>query len=220
MEYSILAAREATARLGHDDACAHYLRALHVMDEHRHRHRSGPQHELLLELAAAHERAGRAALRCSGFARWHCSGVTPRDAEMLARGALGMQSLGDRAGSGNAELVELLQLAGQRLADTNRSHWHCSRSVHAALARCAAHGAASAADPRVIPAAHRAVELAVASGDARALALARLALQDSMWTPGSAAARLPVIVAMLEAATSLRRSRPRRRGAPPCVRPP
>ena len=39
-------------------------------------------------------------------------------------------------------------------------------------------------DPRVIPAAHRAVELAVASGDARALALARLALQDSMWTPG------------------------------------
>ena len=30
MEYSLLAAREATARLGHDDACAHYLRALDI----------------------------------------------------------------------------------------------------------------------------------------------------------------------------------------------
>src|SRR6185312_3384030 len=31
--YSLLAAREATARLGHEDACAHYLRALHVISE-------------------------------------------------------------------------------------------------------------------------------------------------------------------------------------------
>ena len=31
-DYSILAAREATARLGHEDACAHYLRALAVIE--------------------------------------------------------------------------------------------------------------------------------------------------------------------------------------------
>ena len=38
--YSLLAAREATARLGHDDACRHYLRALHLVDANR-RYRSG-----------------------------------------------------------------------------------------------------------------------------------------------------------------------------------
>ena len=33
LEYSLHAAREATARLGHEDACAHYLRALQIIEE-------------------------------------------------------------------------------------------------------------------------------------------------------------------------------------------
>ena len=199
MEFSILAAREATARLGHDDACAHYLRALHVMD-HSAMATGQVRSQLLLDLAAALERSGMSGLAMQQFREAARIGRDTGDAVTLARGALGMQSLGDRAGSGNAELVELLELAGQRLGETSglldlQSH------VHAALARALHHSAANEPDARVIPAAHRAVELAIASGDARALALARLALQDSMWTPGSAAARLPVIVAMLDAAT-------------------
>jgi hypothetical protein len=200
MEYSILAAREATARLGHDDASAHYLRALHVLDE-----LGIPTGEVraqvLAELAATHERAGQSVLAIQRYRELALLGRDSADAQMLAQGAIGIQSLGDRAGSGNAELVLLLQLAAQDLAATDQSLALQSR-VHAALARCLRHGAASAADPRVIPAAQRAVELAVESGDAKALAQARLALQDSMWSPGSAAARLPVISAMLDAAQS------------------
>jgi hypothetical protein len=55
-------------------------------------------------------------------------------------------------------------------------------------------------DTAVVRTAHRAVELAIAAGDHQALAEARLALHDSMWTPGTAARRLPVITAMLDAA--------------------
>ena len=34
VDYSLQAARDATARLGHADACGHYLRALQLIDEH------------------------------------------------------------------------------------------------------------------------------------------------------------------------------------------
>ena len=48
IDYSLQAAREATARLGHDDACAHYLRALPLLED------GDPQTiGVLLELAAA-----------------------------------------------------------------------------------------------------------------------------------------------------------------------
>ena len=48
--------------------------------------------------------------------------------------------------------------------------------------------------------ARRAVDLAVAAGDDTALAAAELAVHDAMWAPGTAAARLPVIEGMLDAA--------------------
>ena len=57
LRYSLLAAREATARLGHEDACAHYLRALQITEE------LGPvgqRTEILLQLAASYDRAGEA----------------------------------------------------------------------------------------------------------------------------------------------------------------
>ena len=198
MEYSIQAAREATARLGHDDACAHYVRALQVMDDSGIATGQG-RIRLLLDLAAAHERSGMSGLAMQRFREAARLGRDTGDTVALARGALGMQSLGDRAGSGNAELVALLELAAERLVETPGS-LALQSHVHAALARTLYHGAASEPDVRVIPAAHRAVELAIASGDAKALALGRLALQDSMWAPGSAGARLPVIVEMLDAA--------------------
>ena len=200
MDYSILAAREATARLGHDDACAHYLQALRIMDEHDLGGRV-ERAELLLELAAAHERTGATDLAMQRFREVALLGRDSGDPNLLARGALGMQSLGDRSGSGNTELVDLLQLAGQSLADLPEALALRSR-VYAAFARSLHHAVATGSDPRIMPAAQQAVELALASGDDRALATARLALQDSMWVPGSAASRLPVIVGMLEAATA------------------
>jgi hypothetical protein len=200
MDCSILAAREATARLGHDDACAHYLQALRIMDEHDLGGRV-ERAELLLELAAAFERTGATELAMQRFREVALLGRDSGNPNLLARGALGMQSLGDRSGSGNTELVDLLRLAGQLLAELPEELALRSR-VYAAFARSLHHAVATGSDPRIVPAAQEAVELALASGDDRALATARLALQDSMWVPGSAASRLPVIVGMLEAATA------------------
>src|SRR6476469_3633339 len=57
-------------------------------------------------------------------------------------------------------------------------------------------------DSETIRTARRAVRLAELSGEAQAIAVATLALQDAMWVPGSAGQRLPVIADMLAAATS------------------
>src|SRR5664279_4679445 len=57
-------------------------------------------------------------------------------------------------------------------------------------------------DSDVVRRARQAVELATTAGDAHALAVAQLALQDSLWLPGTALQRLPVIAAMLGAATA------------------
>ena len=43
---------------------------------------------------------------------------------------------------------------------------------------------------------------AASSGDASAMATAKLAVHDAMWTPGTAGTRLPVIAEMLESATA------------------
>ena len=141
MDYSILAAREATARLGHDDACAHYLQALRIMDEHD---LGGlvARAELLLELAAAHERTGMTDLAMQRFREVALLGRDSHDPDLLARGALGMQSLGDRSGSGNTELVDLLQLAGQLLARSSggaRAEVPGLRRVRAVAAPCGRH---------------------------------------------------------------------------------
>ena len=48
--------------------------------------------------------------------------------------------------------------------------------------------------------AQRAAQLASAANDPSALATAKLAVHDAMWVPGTAAARLPVIAEMLDAA--------------------
>ena len=48
--------------------------------------------------------------------------------------------------------------------------------------------------------AQRAAQLAAAANDPSALATAKLAVHDAMWVPGTAAARLPVIAEMLDAA--------------------
>jgi tetratricopeptide (TPR) repeat protein len=198
IDYSIRAGHEATAGLGHGDACAHYLRALGIMDAND-LGEPVQRAQLLLLLAAAHERTGATDLAMQRFREVALLGRDSPDPVLLARGALGMQALGERSGFGNVELRDLLQLAADSLLEEPGT-LSLRSQVYAALARSLRHATATASDPRVIPAAKKAVELAVASGDDRAVATAQLALQDSMWTPGSAATRLPVISGMLEAA--------------------
>ena len=200
LEYSLLAAREATARLGHEDACAHYLRALQIIEDGgASGGAAGERTEILLQLAASHERAGNSDLAMQRFLEAADASRTVGDAVGLASAALGIQTLGHRSGAQNAELAGLLREASEQLAATGGPLAAQSR-VLAALARTMRHGSDRLPGAEVIQIAHRAVALAAASNDASALAGAKLAVHDAMWTPGTAATRLPVIAEMLDAA--------------------
>jgi hypothetical protein len=194
VDYSIVAAREATARLGHDDACAHYRRALGLIDEHDPR-----QVDVLLELAAAEDRNGSAEAARADYTRAAATARATDDTARLARAALGLQSLGQRSQASTSDVVDLLREADDALeGDKDRPALH-SR-VLAALTRALRHGADAWPPRRLVPIAERAVALALASGDDAALATAKLALHDALWQPGSAVVRLPVADEMLDAA--------------------
>ena len=200
LRYSILAAREATARLGHEDACAHYLHALQIIEE------LGPgdgaaseRTEILLQLAASHERTGKSGLAMQRYLQAAEVSRAAGDAAGLAMAALGVQALGHRSGAQNAELLGLLHEASQQL-EVTCGPLALQSQVLAALARALRHGSDLLPGAEVAQTAHRAVKLAAAADDASALAKAKLAVHDAMWTPGTAAARLPVIAEMLHAA--------------------
>ena len=197
LRYSLLAAREATARLGHEDACAHYLRALRLTEATHGP--AGGRTEILMELGASHDRAGQPDQARQRFLEAADASRAAGDAVGLATAALGLQALGHRSGAQNAELLGLLREASQRLEATSGPLGLRSR-VQAALARVIRHGSDSPPGPEVAETARRAVELATAANDASVLATAKLAMHDVMWVPGSAAARLPVIAEMLGAA--------------------
>jgi hypothetical protein len=198
LEYSLLAAREATAQLGHEDACAYYLRALDIVAE-RGTPCTGERIEILLELAASHERTGRSDLAAQRFGQAADASRAAGDAVGLARAALGIQTLGYRSGAQNAELLDLLREASRRLEEAGGPLTLRSR-VLAALARTLRHGSDRLPGAAVTQVAQRAAQLAAAANDPSALATAKLAVHDAMWVPGTAAARLPVLAEMLDAA--------------------
>jgi tetratricopeptide (TPR) repeat protein len=196
--YSLLAAREATARLGHEDACAYYSRALDIISDGG-TSGAGERIEILLELAASHERTGRSDLAAQRFGQAASASRAAGDAVGLARAALGTQTLGYRSGAQNADLLDLLREASRRLEEAGGPLALWSR-VLAALARTLRHGSDRLPGAEVTQAAQRAAQLAAAANDPSALATAKLAVHDAMWVPGTAAARLPVIAEMLDAA--------------------
>jgi tetratricopeptide (TPR) repeat protein len=201
IDYSILAARVATARLGHDDACMHYLRALHVLDGLGSGARVDERLALLLELAAALRRSGQSGQAGERYREAADTARARRDAATLAHAALGLHALGHRSGGENVEVLELLHAAARLLGESDGSLTLQSQ-VAAALAREMRHGMMRAPDAETIRVAVRAVNLATAAGDTHAVAVAKLALQDSMWRPGTAVQRLPIIGDMLAAAIS------------------
>ncbi len=200
INYSIRAAREATARLGHNDACAFYLNAIQLLDigaDDENDLRRG----LLLELAAAHDRAGdaRSAEQCLRDVADNAGRIG--DDVTYANAVLGLHSLGRRSGAASAEILDMLSAAAARL-DASNGPLTLQSQMAAAQAREMRHGSTHAPDSATIRTAHRAVQLATRANDAHAIAVAKLALQDSMWVAGSAQRRLPVIAEMLAAATT------------------
>ena len=100
---------------------------------------TGERIEILLELAASHERTGRSDLAAQRYREAADVSRMAADAMGLARAALGIQTLGYRSGAQNAELLELLREASRRLEAAGGPVALQSR-VLAALARTLRHG--------------------------------------------------------------------------------
>ncbi len=114
VRHSAAAAREATARLGHEDACRHLraaLEALELLEDPGGARRTG----LVLDLADAADRCGRAEEARSGFRE--AAGLARRagDPAALARAAIGLHGLGNRSGAASGEVVALLRAAATAL---------------------------------------------------------------------------------------------------------
>src|SRR4029077_4900783 len=119
--------------------CAHYLRALQIIEERGAHGTAGERTEILLQLAASHERTGKSGLGVQRFVQAADASRAAGDAVGLARAALGIHTLGHRSGAQNANLLDLLREASQRLEATCGPPALQSR-VLAALARTLRHG--------------------------------------------------------------------------------
>ncbi|MGD9530430.1 MAG: AAA family ATPase, partial [Pseudonocardia sp.] len=197
VSYAVAAAHEATARLGHEEACRHLTRAmdaLDLLDQPDPRRRTA----LLLELAAARDRSGDTGGAREAFRTAADLARRGADPAGLAGAAIGLQGLGSRSGTSRSEAVELLREAAAALpAGADPA---LRARVLAGLARALRHGSYG---PPAVPAqaaAEEAVALAREVGDPRGLADALLALHDARWRPGSARQRLAVLDQMHEAA--------------------
>ncbi|MFC4949102.1 ATP-binding protein [Pseudonocardia sp. GCM10023141] len=196
LRWSVRAAHEATARLGHDDAARHYTTALGLLRDVA----ADPADrvELLLGLAAARDRAGdpdatrEAYLRAAALAR------RSSDPAALGEAALGIAALGSRSGTADPVGVGLLEETAELLA--TGQHDALRSRVLAELSRALRHGGSEPDPQRAVSAADEAVALARAAADPAALAHALLARHDVVWAAGAAAMRLPVLVEMAAAA--------------------
>ena len=194
VEWSLRAAQEATARLGHGDACRHYERALELTDP------SDPRRlQIVLDLSAALARTEGAESARQHYREAAALSRDRQDVERLAEVALGVQVLGQRSQAQFAEALDLLDEAAA-LLEAQVGSLTLRARLAAAKAVCLRHSRYGEADPAVREAADRAVALAEESGDPGARAAAQLALHDAIWTPGAAAERLVVADEMLSAA--------------------
>jgi len=185
VRWSVLAAEDATGRLGHEDAARHYATAL--------RNTSDPAQRctLVLDLAAAQARSGRSADARESFLRAAALARHRDDGTGLAMAALGMADLGVRAGTEDVAGLDLLEDARARL--TGPSDTALRSRLVAALARAYRHASGGEVDARATALADEAVALARDSGDRTALGQALLALHDVLWRPGTARQRLEVL---------------------------
>ena len=110
LEYSVLAAQEATARLGHAEAVRHYEAALGLVADDPKR-----RVDLLFALAGACDRAGDSAAARSAYRRVADAARSSADWITLARAGLGLHSLGSRAAADERECTDLLTEANARL---------------------------------------------------------------------------------------------------------
>jgi len=198
VHWSVLAAREAAARLAFEDARDHAERALAALDLVD---QPGPtaRLELLGDLAEARALAGDGPgartthLEAAALARRLDDGAG------LARAAVGVHALGAPTGAARDEQLALLGEAAAALAGERTP---LRARVLACLARELHHSWEEANLTRAPEVAEEAVALARDLGDPATLSFALLALHDARWRPGGAGERLPVVEEMLALAAT------------------
>ena len=209
LSYATQAAEEATSRLAGEDACDHYERALGFAVD------PDSRLELLLGLGHAQYRCGRASSARTTFHSAADLARKQKDADGLARAALGWHRVGVRSGSVDEPGVALLDEAMSLVGD-DAGPWPpqllaaLARNLHQQLQFAPAPavrpvgpvlgsvlgGTDSDMEKSPIPIARRAVALARTHGDPAVLASCLLALHDAAWRPGSARERLPIVAEM------------------------
>jgi hypothetical protein len=183
-EYSVAAAREATARLAYEDAVRHWEHAATAADA-RPADRTGA----LLELADARRRAGQGQAAGQAYLRAAELARSAHDPAALARAALGLHAIGTRAWWPPDQVVALLSEALGTFgsgSDGESLRLHVMASLSRALAW---HGL----DPaRARTLAAQAVAAARAAGDPVTLASCLLAQHHAIWAAGTARDRLRI----------------------------
>jgi hypothetical protein len=210
VRYSAAAAAEATALVGHEEACRHYERALRALDLLNGFAGSDlpSRRELLLGLAGASERAGDSDRARTSYRQVAELARRDGDGIGLARAALGVRGLGARSDVSYAETIGMLTDAADALPETEPMLVR----VLAGLAVSLRHSGAP--NEQVEATATRAVRLAreqrAADGQAdqpasgtvssATLAASLHALHDAQWRPGNAERRLATVEEMRAAA--------------------
>jgi hypothetical protein len=198
VRYATLAAAEATQRLAHAEAAQHLARALEALDGSAQP--QGPRRvELLLELAAAHRRAGDLAASRRACRRAAELASRAGDAQALARSALSLHAIGSRSWPSLAgELLLALEEASVALGEQDTP---LRARVLASLARELAWNGTDVA--RAARLADAAVTTALRTGDRATLAACLLAQHNAIWEPGNAADRLALAVQITELAEEI-----------------
>ena len=199
VRWSRRAAAEASRRLAHDEAALHWSNALAILDVAR---AGGPATRvgILLDLGAAHRRAGDVAAARDDYLRVAELARRTRSATALASAALGLHAIGTRSMQPADELVAILEESLAALA-TIPEHDDAGRLralVLAALARVLAWFGHDL--PRSSSLAQEAVLTARDSADDATTATCLLALHNVIWGPGTAAERLQLAGEVIELA--------------------
>ena len=199
VRWSRRAAAEASRRLAHDEAALHWSNALAILDVAR---AGGPATRIgiLLDLGAAHRRAGDVAAARDDYLRVADLARRTRSATALASAALGLHAIGTRSMQPADELVAILEesLAGLATIPEREDAGKLRALVLASLARVLAWFGHDLQRSRSL--AEEAVVTARESAGGATTATCLLALHNVIWAPGTAAERLRLADEVIELA--------------------
>ena len=193
VELLLVAARDADGRRAAEEAVRHLRAALALLPDDGCRRRAG----VLLELGDQLDRAGELEAARSVFAEVAATGRARGDAGLVARAALGRQRLGN-PDSGSRREIDCMDEARRLLdADPARDPALMAR-VLAAASMARTHQALE--EDVAAELSTQAVALARSHSDSETLGWCLLARHDSVWEPGTAAARTAVLDELTAAA--------------------